>query len=104
MKIKLVMIVMFIIGMNYTSQAQVTQRKVGKTQVKQQKRIKQGIESGELTKGESCQLQKQQLNIQRIKRKVAADGVITRKEKLIIKNKQKKASRNIARKKHNNRN
>lgn len=104
MKIKLVIIGMFLFGFTFTTNAQTTKKKVVKTQVNQQKRIKQGVKSGELTKGETIRLQKQQANIQRTKRKAAADGVVTRKERAVIKTKQKKASKNIARKKHNNRN
>ena len=104
MKIKLVIIGMFLVGFSFTTQAQTTKKKVVKTQINQQKRIKNGVRSGELTRGETKRLQKQQVNIQRTKRKAAADGVITRKEKAIIRTKQAKASKNIARKKHNNRN
>lgn len=103
MKIKLVIIGMFLIGFTFTTQAQTTKKKVVKTQIKQQKRIKHGVKNGELTKGETIRLKKQQANIQRAKRKAAADGVVTRKEKAVIKSKQKKASKNIARKKHNSR-
>ncbi len=104
MKIKLAIIGMFLVGFTFTSQAQTTKKKVVKTQINQQKRIQHGIRNGELTKGEIVQLKKQQVNIQCAKRKAAADGVVTRKEKAVIRNKQAMASRNIARKKHNNRN
>ena len=104
MKIKLAIIGMFLVGFTFTIQAQTTKKKVVKTQLKQQKRIKHGVKNGELTKGETIRLKKQQANIQRTKRKAAADGVVTRKEKAVIKSKQTKASKNIARKKHNNRN
>lgn len=103
MKIKLVIIGMFLVGFSFNTQAQTNKRKVVKTQIKQQKRIKHGMKNGELTKGETIRLQKQQANIQRTKRRAKADGVVTRKEKAVIKTKQKRASRNIARKKHNNR-
>ena len=104
MKIKLAIIGIFLFGFTFTTQAQTTKKKVVKTQIKQQKRIKHGVKNGELTRGETIRLQKQQVNIQRTKRKAAADGVVTRKEKAVIRTKQAKASRNIARKKHNNRN
>lgn len=101
MKIKLLIIGMLLVGFNFTAQAQVTKKRIVKTQVKQQKRIKHGIKNGELTKGEVIRLQKQQANIQRTKRKAKLDGKVTRKEKTVIRTKQAKASRNIARKKHN---
>ena len=103
MKIKLAIIGMFLVGFTFTSHAQTTKKNVVKTQVNQQKRIKHGVKNGELTKGEAIKLQKQQANIQRTKKRAAADGVVTRKERAVIKTKQKKASKNIARKKHNKR-
>ena len=104
MKIKLVIIGIFLVGFAFCSQAQTTKKKIVKTQVKQKNRIKHGVRNGELTKGEIVQLKKQQVNIQCAKRKAAADGKITRKEEAVIRNKQTKASRKIAQKKHNNRN
>ncbi|MFK8007084.1 MAG: hypothetical protein AB8H03_11955 [Saprospiraceae bacterium] len=103
MKIKLIIIGIFLVGFIFPTQAQTTKKNVVKTQVKQQERIKDGIKNGALTKGEIIRLQKQQASIQRTKRKAAVDGVVTRKEKAIIKTKQKKASKNITRKTHNNR-
>lgn len=73
---------------------------VSKTQVKQQKRIKQGVQSGELTRREIRTLQRQQAQVQRTKRKAKADGVVTPRERIIINNKQKRASVNIARQKN----
>ncbi|MFK7926347.1 MAG: hypothetical protein AB8H47_30650 [Bacteroidia bacterium] len=74
--------------------------KVTKTQVQQQKRIKQGVQTGELTRRETLELQRQQANVQRSKRKAKADGVVTPRERVIIKSKQQRASVNIARQKH----
>ncbi|MEL6651745.1 MAG: hypothetical protein AAFQ87_13165 [Bacteroidota bacterium] len=80
------------------AQAPVTP-KVSKTQVQQQKRIKQGVQSGELTRRETAQLQRQQRHIQRTKRRAKADGTVTPRERVIINSKQKRASANIARQK-----
>lgn len=104
MKIKLAIIgILLIIGI-FSTQAQTSKKAIKRTQINQQKRISNGVKSGELTRGEVIRLQKQQVNIQKTKRKAAADGVVTRKEKAVIRKKQAKASRNIARKKNNNRN
>lgn len=81
--------------------SQTTKKKVNKRQVVQQKKINQGVKSGELTKKEAVQLQKQQRNINQTKKAAKADGVVTRKEKAIINHKQNKAAGNIAKKKHN---
>jgi hypothetical protein len=76
---------------------------VKKRQVKQSKRIVGGVHSGELTKTETLQLRQQQIHIQQVKNRAKADGVVTKKEKAIIHQKQNQANRNIYRKKHNNR-
>ena len=75
--------------------AQTKTPKVTKTQFYQQKRIQQGIKSGELTKQEVKQLQGQQLRIQKAKKRAKADGKVTRKEKAAIRLRQKKASATI---------
>ena len=100
MKNRILIITMFLVGFALTTQAQTTPR-VAKTQVKQQKRIKHGVKNGELTRAEAVRLQKQQANIQRTKKRAKADGVVTRKERAVIKAKQTKASGNIYRKKNN---
>lgn len=81
--------------------SQTTKKKVNKRQVVQQKKINQGVKSGELTKKEAAQLQMQQRDIKKTKQAAKADGVVTKKEKAIINHKQNKAAGNIARKKHN---
>lgn len=72
-----------------------------KTQKNQRARIHQGIKSGELTKHESRQLRKQQVHIQREKKFAKKDGVVSSRERKHIKQDQKRASKNIAIKKHN---
>lgn len=72
-------------------------------QVNQEKRIHQGVKSGELTHHEAKALQKEQRKIERDKLKAKADGVITKQEARKIKAEQKAASNDIFRKKHNNR-
>ncbi len=79
------------------------QKNVDKRQSNQKARIKQGVRSGELTKKEAGKLRKQQRNIKRAENRAKADGKITKREKQQIKRKQDRASRNIARKKHNDR-
>ncbi len=75
--------------------------RVGKRQVRQQKRIHHGVANGELTKGEAVRLEKQQIHIQRAKKRAWSDGKLTPKERIRLEKKQDRASRNIYRKKHN---
>jgi len=103
MTIKSIITGMFLVAFTFTTQAQTVTPDVSKTQVKQTKRIKQGVKSGELTKKEAKQLKRQQKDIQKTKRKAKADGKVTRKEKAIIKSKQAQADKNIAVKKNNRR-
>jgi len=77
--------------------------KVAQRQLNQQKRIQQGVKSGELTKGEAKQLEKQQGRIQATKQydKAENGGKLTAKDKAQLNRMQNRASRNIYRKKHN---
>ena len=100
MKKSILIFVVALMGWALQSQAQTTARRVTKTQVKQQARIKQGQASGELTLNEIAGLRAQQLHINRKKHRAIADGVVTRKERQGLKKQQKMASRNIYRQKH----
>lgn len=72
-------------------------------QVNQKNRIRQGVKSGELTRHETKVLIKEQRKIQKTKVRAAGDGIITKREKAKISSMQKAASKDIYRKKHNNR-
>jgi hypothetical protein len=75
--------------------------RVGKRQIRQQKRIHQGIRSGELTRGETRGLQREQRQIQRAKRVSLSDGTFTPRERLRSERAQDRASTHIYRVKHN---
>lgn len=68
--------------------------------IQSNQRINQGVRSGELTKKETLHLKKQQHNLKVTKRKAAADGVITKKEKVKIAKKTNRLNKNIYRQKH----
>lgn len=70
-------------------------------QVNQQARIRQGTRSGEITPAERARLEAQQARIRRDKRMAKADGVVTPEERAKIAREQRRASQNIAAKKHN---
>jgi hypothetical protein len=76
--------------------------RVRNRQVNQQKRIHQGIASGELTAWETKRLEKEQWQIQQSKKQVLADGVVTPRERTRLEVRQDKASGHIYRLKHNN--
>lgn len=72
-------------------------------QENQEKRTENGVQSGELTSREQKRIEHQQANVQRLENKAKKDGVVTNKEQARINAAQNRASRNIARKKHNRR-
>ena len=81
-----------------------TKRKVTQRQVRQSHRIKMGMRTGQLTKKETQQLVRQQKNIQRTKRRmIKNDGTMSTSERRALKRKQRRASRNIFRARHNRR-
>ncbi len=81
--------------------AQTAKPRAVKKQTVQKERIKDGVKSGEITRKEATVLRAQQKEIRRTKQAAKADGVVTKKERVIINKKQRAASGNIARKKHN---
>ena len=72
-------------------------------QMNQRARIRQGVRSGELTKGEARNLRQEQRTIQAEKQMAKADGKVTPAERAKLRRDQNKASRDIYRLKHNNR-
>ncbi len=70
---------------------------------RQQERIQQGVQSGQLTPGETNRLEAQQSRIKATEDRMKADGNLTPKERAKLSRMQDRASRNIYRKKHNNR-
>jgi hypothetical protein len=77
---------------------------VNKRQRHQQKRIVQGIRSGELTRGEVLRLEKEQARIRREERRFKADGVLTKRERIKLHRDLDRASRHIYKEKHDNQN
>jgi hypothetical protein len=74
---------------------------VSKRQVAQQKRIADGVQSGELTSKETAHLEMREAKIQADKRAAKADGVVTDAERAKLQAEQNRASRKIYNKKHN---
>jgi Skp family chaperone for outer membrane proteins len=71
-------------------------------QINQQKRIDQGVQSGQLTEKEAKKLDKQQARIDKKKAKMKEDGKLTKKERAKLKKDQDKASKKIYKEKHDN--
>ena len=84
-----------------TAQQQDQTPRIDKREARQQKRINQGVKSGQLTPKEANSLEKQQAKVQNDEAKSKADGKVTPKERAKLTKEQNRASRNIYRKKHN---
>ncbi len=82
-------------------QAQNTEIQTPRKEWRQRARIQEGRASGDLTRREAGKLRQQQRHIRARKRLAMKDGVVTPREKHRIEQAQKRASRNIYRKKHN---
>lgn len=96
----LVSVVMSIISAT-SPNAEIYTPRIDARQAKQQKRIQQGVNSGQISPGEAARLNAQQDRIERLEDWVEADGVLSGKERARLAHRQNKASRNIHRKKHN---
>ena len=73
---------------------------IDQRQANQEKRIDHGIASGQLNEREANRLNKQQGHINKMEDKAKSDGVVTKREKARIHHAQDRASRHIAREKH----
>lgn len=79
--------------------AQSTPR-IDKRQENQDKRIEQGVKSGELNKKEAARMEKGQERVQKIENKAMADGKMTTKEKVVVERAQDRQSKRVYRQKH----
>lgn len=73
---------------------------IDQRQANQERRIDQGVASGQLTEREANRLNRQQDRIDQMENKAKSDGVVTKKERARLHNAQDRASRNIAKQKH----
>ena len=69
-------------------------------QDRQEARIEKGIESGALTPAETRRLGREQARLTRAEARAEADGTVTRREAVVLEKRQDRASRHIARQKH----
>lgn len=76
---------------------------IDQRQANQQRRIANGIQSGQLTAREAQGLEKRETKIEADKQAAKADGVVTRAERRKLQGEENRASRAIYRKKHNGR-
>ncbi len=80
--------------------AQTDTPKVDARQERQDQRIQQGIESGQLNEREAARLNRQQDRIDKMEERAKSDGVVTKGERRSLNKAQDRASRHIAKEKH----
>ena len=74
--------------------------RIDQRQANQEKRIDQGIASGQLTQRETRKLEREQTHINKVEDKAKADGSVSAKERRRLTKAQNHASRDIHRQKH----
>jgi len=77
--------------------------RIQQREVNQENRIQQGVQSGQLTPRETGRLEAQQAKIKQDEARMKADGNLTKAERKKLTREQNRASKNIYRKKHNER-
>ena len=80
--------------------AQTSTPNIDQRQANQQKRIDQGVKSGELTGKEAARLEKGQERVQKMEDKAKADGKVTPRERERLQQAQGQESKKIYREKH----
>jgi uncharacterized membrane protein YebE (DUF533 family) len=75
-------------------------RGIDATQANQERRIQQGVRSGELTRGEYSRLEAEQARIRQMERQAKADGYVSPAERARIREAQNQASKHIYQEKH----
>jgi hypothetical protein len=100
MKKTLLAVCGLILGINGLALAQANTPVIDQRQTNQEQRIDRGIASGQLNEREANRLNKQQEHINKMEDRAKSDGVMTKKERARIVAAQDRASRHIAREKH----
>lgn len=73
---------------------------IDRRQAEQERRIQEGVRSGQLTRGEYRQLEAEQARIREMERRAKADGHVDRAERARIEAAQNAANRHIYQEKH----
>jgi hypothetical protein len=88
----------FVLGLSAVSMAQV--RGIDRRERCEQRRIHQGVRSGELTRREAERLRAEQFRIRAYEARARSDGSLSRRERYRLDHMLDRASRDIYRQKH----
>ncbi len=97
--VSILLSVMFVLALGVTVSAQQTPG-VDRREHRQQRRIRQGVRSGALTRREAARLERQQRRTRHIEAKAKSDGTVTRRERVRLQRRENRTSRHIYRQKH----
>lgn len=100
MNIKTIIAATVIAAIPVLSYAQTATPGIDRRQENQQKRIDQGVQSGELNKREAARMERHQEHIGKMEDRAKADGTVTKKERARIHHAQDQESKRIYRQKH----
>jgi hypothetical protein len=75
-------------------------QRVDMQQQNQKQRIREGVQSGELTRGEARELKQDQRQVNRLQRRSERDGVVTPQERARIAQANRATNRDIRQEKH----
>src|SRR5689334_4777162 len=104
MQLKTTLIAVMIASLPGLAAAQATDttstKRIDQRQANQQKRIDQGVQSGQLNQKEAARVEKGQAHVQKKEDKAMADGKVTKKERARIEHAQDVQSKKIRREKH----
>jgi hypothetical protein len=90
----------FVLGMSISVIAQIRTPSINNRERRQQKRIRQGVRSGSLTRREAARMERQQARTHRIEARAKSDGRITARERARLQVRENRTSRHIYRQKH----
>ncbi len=104
MKIKSLIVVAILVAttINVTAQTAGAEAKKVSTLKNDRFRIKQGAQSGQLTRKETAVLAKKTATLKEEKQEIKADGVVTTEERKDYRKDKKRLSKKIYRQKHDN--
>ncbi len=97
--VSILLSVMFVISLGVTVLAQKTPS-IDNREHRQQRRIRQGVRSGSLTRREAARMERQQRRTRHIEAKAKSDGTVTPRERARIQRRENRTSRHIYRQKH----
>lgn len=90
----------FAFGASAASMAQTATPRVDKRERHQQRRIRQGVRSGSLTRREAVRLERQEAKTRAAEAAAKADGTVTAKERRHLRHRVRHTNRTIYREKH----